>query len=83
MLETKIVAALGGREFPSVTRERHRGRLREAETQVSRALGALDCGAELAAEDLRLASRALGRVSGRIDPEELLDRIFASFCIGK
>ena len=38
---------------------------------------------ELAAEDVRLAARALERLSGRIDPEAVLDRIFASFCIGK
>jgi len=40
-------------------------------------------GPELAAEDFRLAARALGRVSGRIDAEDVLDVVFASFCIGK
>ena len=39
--------------------------------------------AELAAEDLRLAVRALGRITGRVDVEDLLDVIFAEFCIGK
>ena len=38
---------------------------------------------ELAAEDLRLAARALGRITGRIDVEELLDVVFRDFCIGK
>jgi tRNA modification GTPase len=38
---------------------------------------------ELAAEDVRLAARALERVSGRVDPEAVLDRVFSSFCIGK
>ena len=38
---------------------------------------------ELAIEDLRLAARALGRIVGRIDVEDLLDVIFAEFCIGK
>jgi tRNA modification GTPase len=38
---------------------------------------------ELAAEDVRLASRALGRITGRVDVEELLDVIFRDFCIGK
>jgi tRNA modification GTPase len=38
---------------------------------------------ELAAEDVRLAARALDRITGRIGPEDVLDRIFATFCIGK
>jgi tRNA modification GTPase len=37
----------------------------------------------LRAEDLRLGMRALGRVTGRVDVEELLDVIFRDFCIGK
>ncbi len=35
------------------------------------------------AEELRLAARALGRITGRVEVEEVLDRIFARFCIGK
>jgi tRNA modification GTPase len=38
---------------------------------------------ELMAEELRLSARALGRISGRVDVEDLLDAIFGSFCIGK
>jgi tRNA modification GTPase len=38
---------------------------------------------ELAAEDLRLAARALGRITGRVDVEDVLDVIFREFCIGK
>jgi tRNA modification GTPase len=38
---------------------------------------------ELAAEDLRLAARAMGRITGRVDVEDILDRIFSEFCIGK
>ena len=38
---------------------------------------------ELAAEDVRLAGRALDRITGRIHPEDVLDRVFSSFCIGK
>ena len=38
---------------------------------------------EVAAEELRLAARALGRVTGAVDVEELLDVIFSDFCIGK
>jgi tRNA modification GTPase len=40
-------------------------------------------GAELVAEDLRLAARALGKITGRVDVEEILDVIFRDFCIGK
>ncbi|MBS7696937.1 MAG: tRNA uridine-5-carboxymethylaminomethyl(34) synthesis GTPase MnmE [Chelatococcus sp.] len=65
-----------------VTRERHRDAL-------TRALAALQRGlephkpTELLAEDLRLALRDLGRVTGHVGVEEILDRIFSSFCIGK
>ena len=38
---------------------------------------------ELLAEDLRLAMRAIGRITGRVDVEELLDFVFRDFCIGK
>ena len=38
---------------------------------------------ELAAEDVRLAARSLGRITGRVDVEDVLDVIFRDFCIGK
>ena len=78
----RISGDLGSGEFPAATRARHRARLEEALGAVRRGLESLES-PELAAEDLRLAGRALGRVTGRIDPEEVLGRIFASFCIGK
>jgi tRNA modification GTPase len=72
-------------EAPLVTRERHRGLVEEALAAVERALeGArIGIGAELVSEDLRLAARALGRITGAIDAEDLLDRIFSQFCVGK
>lgn len=66
---------------PSLTRARHRAALDECRTALERALIAPL--PELAAEDIRLASRALGRITGRVDVEDLLDIIFRDFCIGK
>lgn len=82
-LAARVVDALTGSEFPAVTRARHRARLEEARDALVRARTALSVGPELAAEDVRLAGRALGRVAGRIDAEDVLDVVFASFCIGK
>ena len=38
---------------------------------------------ELAAEDIRLAAREIGKITGRVEVNEILDKIFGSFCIGK
>ncbi|HWA61647.1 MAG TPA: tRNA uridine-5-carboxymethylaminomethyl(34) synthesis GTPase MnmE, partial [Caulobacteraceae bacterium] len=81
-IEARVVADLGGGDFPAVTRLRHRGLLEEARSHLARALETLEA-PELAAEDVRLAARSLGRVTGRIGAEDVLDVIFASFCIGK
>jgi tRNA modification GTPase len=79
----RVVAALTGAEFPAVTRERHAGLLRQALGSLRRVdIAALEA-PELAAEDLRLAARALERVAGRIGAEDVLDAVFASFCMGK
>ena len=64
-----------------VTRARHRAALADAVEALERSLAAGS--AELRAEDLRLALRAIGRVTGRVDVEELLDVVFRDFCIGK
>ncbi len=66
---------------PIVTRVRHRRALEDCRDGLARALGADEVA--LAAEDLRLAIRALGRITGRVDAEDLLDVIFKEFCIGK
>ncbi|MDE2182549.1 MAG: tRNA uridine-5-carboxymethylaminomethyl(34) synthesis GTPase MnmE [Alphaproteobacteria bacterium] len=64
-----------------ITRARHRAALEEAAATLERAVEARE--PELFAEDLRLALRALGRVTGQVDVEDLLDVIFRDFCIGK
>ncbi len=77
-----VVDALAGAEPPAATRQRHAGLLSEAAARLRQALEQ-DEHVELAAEDVRLAARALDRITGRIDPEQVLGRIFATFCIGK
>lgn len=64
-----------------LTRARHRRALEDCVAALKRGQNA-DL-PELAAEDLRLAARALGRLTGRVDVEELLDVVFRDFCIGK
>jgi tRNA modification GTPase len=66
---------------PPLTRARHREALVEAQAALGRALVAPEVA--LAAEDLRLAMRAIGRITGTVRIDELLDVIFRDFCIGK
>jgi len=80
VLATRAEGMLGG-DAPIVTRERHRQALEECVGSLGRAVGGAD--PALVAEDLRLAVRALGRITGRVDVEDLLDVIFRDFCIGK
>lgn len=77
-----VVGALSGAESPVATRLRHQGLLSDAATRLRQALKQ-DEHLELASEDVRLAARALDRITGRIDPEQVLGRIFSTFCIGK
>jgi tRNA modification GTPase len=77
-------AALEGAEASLVTRERHRAALRRVVEALDRALGEGSAGREdIVAEELRLAARELGRLTGRVDVEDVLDVIFRDFCIGK
>lgn len=67
---------------PAMTRARHREALEECVAALGRFVAG-ETAPELAAEDLRLATRALGRITGRVDVEDVLDVIFRDFCIGK
>lgn len=66
---------------PSLTRARHREALTEAYKALERACDAPQI--DMMAEDVRLALRHLGRITGHVDVEDLLDIVFRDFCIGK
>ena len=68
-------------EVPVFSRARHRRALQDCVSALQRAKAAPL--PELAAEDLRLAVRALGRIAGTVDVEDILDVVFRDFCIGK
>jgi tRNA modification GTPase len=75
---------LAGAESALVTRERHRRALQDTLAALRRALApGLANREDLLAEELRLAACALGRLTGRVDVDDVLDVIFRDFCIGK
>ena len=76
-----LLMSAGAVSAPPLTRARHRETLIEAAASLERADTAPEVA--LAAEDLRLAVRALGRITGTVRIDELLDVIFRDFCIGK
>ena len=84
LLQQKVQQKLESKDgAPPLTRPRHRHALNEALGHLRHGLAAPDDRPELLAEDLRLAMRAVGRITGRVDVEELLDFVFRDFCIGK
>lgn len=64
-----------------ITRERYKECLKECVDNLRRFN--LNKEIELAAEDIRLACRAIGKITGQVEVDEILDKIFSSFCIGK
>jgi len=76
---TRLTHAAGAQA--PLTRPRHRAALAEALERLTAAQTAP--APELVAEDLRLALRSLGRVTGRVDVEDILGLVFSQFCIGK
>ena len=72
----------GIKENAVITRDRHRNHVKRCIYHLDEFLsGALPM--DLAAEELRLAMLELGKITGRVDVDELLDVIFRDFCIGK
>jgi tRNA modification GTPase len=74
---------LGSGEAGLIGRERHRRMLHDTAELLRCSIAAADRGEELVAEDLRAAAQVLGRLLGRVDVEDILDKIFQDFCIGK
>jgi len=72
-------------EAPVITRQRHRARLQDGLRSLETARDGLanDVGAELAAEDVRMALRQLGSIIGVVGVEDVLGAVFSTFCIGK
>jgi tRNA modification GTPase len=66
-----------------ITRARHRALVGAAADACQRFLDGEQTESELRAEDLRGAAHALGKLTGRVDVEEVLGEIFGRFCIGK
>ena len=76
-----VLQLTGTRDGAPLSRARHRAALLDASGCLSRALA---CSLpELRGEELRLAMRAVGRISGAVGVEDVLDTIFSAFCIGK
>ncbi|MGH6918998.1 MAG: tRNA uridine-5-carboxymethylaminomethyl(34) synthesis GTPase MnmE, partial [Geminicoccaceae bacterium] len=84
LLSVRAGEQMAAGQAPMLTRARHRAALQGAQEALGR-IAALPADAELAlvAEDLRLAVRSVGRITGRVGVEDLLDMIFGEFCIGK
>jgi len=84
-IEAKALETLQSSDPAPITRARHAEALREGLEALHRFNGQdlAQTDPALLAEDLRLAARALGRVTGRVGVEDILGKIFSQFCIGK
>ncbi len=82
-LSTEVEKRMELSDAPNLTRVRHREALTECLTHLQRFSDCPRKQEELLAEDLRMAARNLGAITGRVDVEDILDKIFTEFCIGK
>jgi len=89
VLKTRLLALAGwnpGLESPWMARQRHIDALNTAKAHLDIAkdyANQHDAVLDLFAEELRLAHDALGEITGKITPDDMLGKIFSSFCIGK
>ncbi|MFZ1415693.1 MAG: tRNA uridine-5-carboxymethylaminomethyl(34) synthesis GTPase MnmE, partial [Defluviicoccus sp.] len=82
VLRAKVAARFSASEAPVITRARHRQALEVCAAALKQAASSADV-PELQAEDIRTAADALGRITGLVDVEQLLEIVFRDFCIGK
>lgn len=80
-LTEAVTGFFSGGQAPMITRARHRSLLLEALNYLEKSLNPLPL--ELKCEELRLAARAVGKITGVIQVDDVLDVIFSQFCIGK
>ncbi len=80
-LEEKVLELAPQQNSPLITQERYRVALKNCAENLKNF--SLKKNIELAAEDLRLSARELGKITGKVDVENILDVIFSRFCIGK
>lgn len=83
LISEAVQERVGQGETVVITRERHRELLRKCSCELEGFLNGDLSDTELRAEDLRQAAFSLGRLVGRVDVEDVLDKIFVEFCIGK
>jgi tRNA modification GTPase len=83
LINRRAADQLEASESPLITTPRQRALVTETLGSLDGYLGSSPDQPELGAEDLRQAARSLGRITGRVDVEDVLDRVFGAFCIGK
>lgn len=80
-LEERILEIIPTQNSPLITQNRYRVALKNSVANLHSF--SLEKNIELAAEDLRMTAREIGKITGKVDVENILDVIFSSFCIGK
>ena len=84
LIKAKLSKKFTSNNSALITRERHRVKLNDCLKEIDKFLKKdQNKDLELAAEDLRMATRHLGSIVGKVDVEEILGSIFKDFCIGK